>query len=228
MQYQFPVFENLCPGWEKHTHLGIRRIFSKDSQVFDIAKPIDGIYYVKKGSIEVILNTQAGPEKVLYYVGPGCIFGEVSCFVAGDSGEAHVRTRSDCEIYFFKKELIEGQIANNHPELLIEMIRAAAYKIRMYGILLQDSLASDHYVRVCKMLVYLAMYKDPGIPPGQVVVTIKPDITQVDMARLMGIHRITLTKAVSKLKKQGILEHFSKNKLVILNFPVLCTLTGGY
>jgi predicted transcriptional regulator of viral defense system len=78
------------------------------------------------------------------------------------------------------------------------------------------------------MLVYLAMYKDPGIPPGQVVVTIKPDITQVDMARLMGIHRVTLTKAVSKLKKQGILEHFSKNKLVILNFPVLCTLTGGY
>jgi CRP-like cAMP-binding protein len=224
MQYQLPIFENLCPSWETITHLGIRRTFLKGEQVFDLANPIDGIYYVKKGAVEVILHTIHGPEKVLYYVGPGCIFGEVSCFVAGDSSEAGVRTRSDCECYFFSRETVEGLVSRLHPHLLIELIRAEAYKIRMYGVLLQDSLNSDNFVRVCKMLVYLAHFKDAHIQTEQNEVIFQPDMTQNDMARLMGIHRVTITKALSRLKRMGILDHFSKKSLVISDFPALCRL----
>lgn len=224
MQYELPIFENLCPGWELVTHLGIRRTFQKGSQVFDIAVPINGIYYVKKGAVEIILHTLHGPEKVLYYVGPGCVFGEVSCFVAGDSGEARVRTRSDCECYFFSREMLEGTIAHQHPELLIELIRAAAYKIRMYGVLLQDSLNNDNFVRVCKMLVYLAHFKQGAIAEGQKQVHLQPDLTQNDMARLMGVHRVTVTKAISRLKQMGIVQHFSKKSLEISDFPELCRL----
>jgi CRP-like cAMP-binding protein len=225
MQYQLPIFENLCPSWEQVTRLGICRTFAKGSQVFDIANPINGIYFVKKGLIEVILHTLHGPEKVLYYVGPGCIFGEVSCFVPGDSGEALVRTRSECECYFFSREAIEGVIASQYPHLLIELIRAEAYKIRMYGVLLQDSLNNDNFVRVCKMLVYLARYKEVQLAEGQKQVCLKPDMTQSDMARLMGLHRVTVTKALSRLKSLGIIQRFSKRSLEICDFPALCRLT---
>jgi CRP-like cAMP-binding protein len=223
MQYQLPIFENLCPSWHKITHLGIRRTFVKGSQVFDIADPIDGIYFMTRGSVEVVLNTLHGPEKVLYYVGPGCIFGEVSCFVVGDSGEAHVRVRSDCECYFFSRDTIESQIASQYPQLLIELIRAEAYKIRMYGLLLQDSLNNDIFVRVCKMLVYLARFKQVQTSQEKQI-SFEPDMTQNDMARLMGIHRVTVTKALSRLKKMGIIRHFSKRSLEISDFPALCRL----
>jgi len=228
MQYQFPVFENLCPSWENISHLGIHRVFIKGSIIFDISDPINGVYYIRKGSVEVILNTQHGPEKVLYYVGPGGIFGEVSCFVAGDRGEARVRARSDCECYFFKRDLLEGTIANQHPKLLIELIRASAYKIRMYGVLLQDSLNNDNFTRVCKMLVYLARYKQFQMQPAgdQKLARLQPDMTQNDMARLMGIHRVTVTKAIGRLKAMGILKHFSKNLLEISDFPALCLLSN--
>ena len=221
MQYQLPIFENLCPAWETVTHLGIRRKFLKGSQIFDIANPINGVYFVAKGSVEVILNTQHGSEKVLYYVGPGCIFGEVSCFVAGDSGEARVRARSDCDCYFFSRETIEGIVARQYTGLLLELIRAEAYKIRMYGILLQDSLNNDNFVRVCKMLVYLAHFKQAQITTSQKEVSFQPDITQSDMARLMGIHRVTVTKALSRLKNLGIIHHFSKKSLLISDYQAL-------
>ena len=224
MQYQLPIFENLCPSWEKIAHLGIRRTFLKGSQVFDIANPISGVYFVKKGAVEVILYTQRGPEKVLYYVGPGCIFGEVSCFVVGDSGEARVRARSEVECYFFSRETIEGVIARQHPGLLIELIRAEAYKIRMYGVLLQDSLDNDNFVRVCKMLVYLAHFKQAEIPAEQKHVAFQPDMTQNDLARLMGIHRVTVAKALGELRGMGILTGFTKKSVVIADFPRLCGL----
>ena len=96
--------------------------------------------------MEIPLYTLHGPEKVLFYVGPGCVFGEVSCFVTGERDEASVRARTDCVLYFFSRDLIEGVIASQYPHLLIELVRALAYKLRMYGVLLQDSLNSDNFM----------------------------------------------------------------------------------
>lgn len=222
--YQLPIFENLCPSWANVSHLGIRRAYPKGSQIFDLSSSVNGIYFVKEGVIEIILHTLHGPEKVLFHVGPGCIFGEVTCFVTGESGEASARARSDCVLYFFHKDLIEGIIANQHPYLLLELIRAAAYKIKMYGVLLQDSLNSNNFIRVCKMLVYLARYKGVNTDEGGKQVVFRPDMTQKDMARLMGVHRVTVTKAVSRLKEMGIIRRFSKSALEISDFPALCDL----
>lgn len=224
MQYQLPIFENLCPGWQKIAHLGIRRVFARGAWIIEMDTPINGVYLVKEGSVEVVLDTLHGPEKVLYYVGPGSIFGEVSCFVSSQSDEAHVRARSACVCYFFSREQIEGIIASHYPHLLIELIRAEAHKIRMYGVLLQDSLDSDHFMRVCKMLIYLARFRRGDIAPDQIQVNIQPEITQTDMARLMGIHRVTVTKAINRLKRLGILKGFTKKSLEISDFPALCHL----
>jgi len=224
MQYQLPIFENLCPSWSTILHLGIRRSFPKGSEIIDLITPVNGVYFVKEGSVEVPLYTEHGPEKVLFYVGPGCIFGEISCFVGGEADEASVRARTDCILYFFSRELIEGTIASQHPQLLIELIRASAYKIRMFSVLLRDSLNSDNFLRVCKMLVYLVRFKEVEIAPGQKQVTVQPEMTQQDLARLMGLHRVTVTKALSRLKTMGLLQHFSKKKLQITDFPALCRL----
>jgi CRP-like cAMP-binding protein len=224
MQYQLPIFENLCPSWGNVSHLGIRRAYPKGSQIFDLSSLVNGVYFVKEGVIEIILYTLHGPEKVLFHVGPGCIFGEVSCFVTGESGEASARARSDCVLYFFHKDLIEGTIAHHHPQLLLELIRATAYKIKMYGVLLQDSLNSSNFIRVCKMIVYLARYKGVNIDQGSIQIVFQPDMTQRDMARLMGVHRVTVTKAVSRLKQMGIIRRFSKMSLEISDYPALCQL----
>ena len=222
MQYQIPIFENLCPSWEKISHLGIRRTFSKGSEIVDLITPVDGVYYIQEGSVEVPLYTLRGPEKVLYHMGRGCIFGEISCFVVGENyDEASVRARSDCVLYFFSREVIENTIANHHPQLVIDLVRALAYKVRMYGVLLRDTLNSDNFVRVCKMLVYLVRFKGLDTQ-DQVRITIRPEMTQYDIARLMGVHRVTVTKAISRLKALGIVRRFSKNSLEISDYPRLC------
>jgi CRP-like cAMP-binding protein len=224
MQYQLPMFENLCPSWEKVLPLGKRYLFPKGSKIFELDDIIFGVYFILNGSVEINLFTIQGPEKVLFIVGKNCIFGEVSCFMDGDSGEAIARARSDCELYFFKKETINGIIAREHPELLIELVQSLAYKIRMYTVLLKDDLISNQFIRVCKMLVYLLRYKEVDVPPRQQTVSFRPDITQNDMARLMGVHRVTVTKAISKLKSMGIIARFTRKTLEISNLPELLSL----
>lgn len=221
MQFQLPFFENLCPSWGAITELGVRHTFPKGSKIIGLEDAVDGIYYIEEGIVETPLYTSHGPEKVLFYLGPGCVFGEVSCFVPGESDEASVGARTDCVVFFFGRNLLEGVIAHQHPHLLLELIRASAYKIRMYGVLLQDSLESDNFLRVCKMLVYLIRFKGVDLAKAPPQVSIQPGLTQTDIARLMGVHRVTVTKAISRLKKLGILTHFSKKTLEIADFPAL-------
>jgi CRP-like cAMP-binding protein len=66
MFYQLPIFENLCPSWEKVLHLGVREAFPKGSRIFFTEELINGLYYIVDGSIEINLHTVHGPEKVLF------------------------------------------------------------------------------------------------------------------------------------------------------------------
>ncbi len=224
MFYQLPIFENLCPSWEKVLNLGIREVFPKGSRIFFTEDLVDGFYYIVEGSIEINLHTVHGPEKVLFIVGRGCIFGEVSCFIGGDAEEASARTRSDSVLYYFKKETIENVIARRYPELMIELVQTVSYKARMFTELLTDELISNEFTRVCKMLVYLVRFREIHIESGQKRVVFNPEMTQLDIARLMGVHRVTVTKAIGQLKSRGIIRQFSKKCLDISDFPELLRL----
>jgi len=224
MQYAFPVFERLCPSWDQVTHLATRLTYPKGSLILGMEAPADGVYYIKEGQVDTALYTLAGPEKVLYCVGPGCVFGEASCFSTGTTGEASVWARTDCVLYFFPKETVEGPIARNHPHLLVEMAGLLGHIVRMYGIWLQDSLSQDYFVRVCRILVYFVRWKRGRLPGGRVL--IQADLTQNDLAKLLGVHRVTVTKAVARLKDLGVLRRFTRTELEIADFQALCRLAG--
>jgi CRP-like cAMP-binding protein len=225
MQFEFPVFENLCPSWDRATHLATRQVHPKGSLLLDMEAPAEGVFYIKEGQVDTVLYTLHGPEKVLYCVGRGCLFGEASCFSTGVTGEATVWARTPCIIYFFRKETVEGLIARQHPELLLEMIGMLGHIVRMYGISLRDSLSQDYFVRVCRILVYFVRWKlGPQVPGSQVL--IQSDVTQSDLAKLLGVHRVTVTKAVGRLKELGIINHFTKSELDIADFQGLCRLGG--
>ena len=226
-QYQFPIFEDLCPSWGGIAHLGTCRRIAKGEVILGMGAAIDGVYFVEAGIVESMLVTHTGPEKVLYRIGRGCVFGEVCCFVGGLNEEVFVKARTDCILYFFTRETIEGVIARDHPGLLLEVIRILGHIVRMYGVHLQDSLNLDFFVRVCRFLVYLVRFKDADPVGLEVQVVVESGVTQGDMARLLGVHRVTVSKAVRKLKELGVLRRFTKRELEISDFPRLRQLSEG-
>jgi CRP-like cAMP-binding protein len=224
VQYEFPVFEHLCPSWGRVTHLGTRQVYPKGALILDMDVPAKGVYFVHDGFVDTALYTLHGPEKVLYGIGQGCLFGEASCFSTGMTGEATVWARTACTVYFFKKETVEGPIAKEHPELLVEMVGLLGHIVRMYGVWLQDSLSQEYFERVCRILIYFVRWKlGENVQPGRAVL-IHDELSQNDIAKLLGIHRVSVTKAVSRLKELGILRRFTKTELDIADYHQLCRL----
>ena len=75
MQFNFPIFEQLCPSWDAVTHLGRRLENPRGALILDMEVPAQGVYYVKEGQVDTVLYTLEGPEKVLYGIGTGSVFG---------------------------------------------------------------------------------------------------------------------------------------------------------
>jgi CRP-like cAMP-binding protein len=109
---------------------------------------------------------------------------------------------------------------------MVELIGMLGHIVRMYGIWLQDSLSQDYFVRVCRILVYFVRWKHGlGVHDGNQVL-IQSDMTQNDIAKLLGIHRVSVTKAVRRLKELGVVRHFTKSELDIADYQGLCRLGG--
>jgi CRP-like cAMP-binding protein len=164
---------------------------------------------------------------VLYAIGTGALFGEACCFSTGFTGEASVWARTPCVLYFFRRETVEEVIAREHPELILEMVGLLGYIVRMFAVWMRDSLTQDYFERVCRILVYYVEWKGVSPDPATGEVVIHADLTQNDLARLLGIHRISVAKAVRRLKETGILLRFTKRVLHIADFPRLVRISGA-
>ena len=67
--------------------------------------------------------------------------------------------------------------------------------------------------RICRFL-YMRIPTDTS---GQTDRWVQPALNQQELASLLGVHRVTLNKALRELEKEGILGPYSKNEVCILD-----------
>jgi CRP/FNR family transcriptional regulator, cyclic AMP receptor protein len=58
----------------------------------------DVLYYIIRGSVEVMIEDEDGNEMVLAYLNKGQFFGEMGLFSDSQQRSAWVRTRTQCEL----------------------------------------------------------------------------------------------------------------------------------
>jgi CRP/FNR family cyclic AMP-dependent transcriptional regulator len=80
----------------------------------------DVLYYVIKGSVEVLIEDEEGNEMVLAYLNKGQFFGEMGLFNEQPARSAWVRTRNQCELAEMTYPRFR-QIAAESPTLLFEL-----------------------------------------------------------------------------------------------------------
>ena len=88
----------------------------------------DVLYYVIKGSVEVLIEDEEGNEMVLAYLNKGQFFGEMGLFNEQPARSAWVRTRSQCELAEMTYPRFR-QIAAESPTLLFELATQLASRL---------------------------------------------------------------------------------------------------
>ncbi len=198
--------EDLLSGLAAHLR---RKSFRRGTMIFHKDQAGDALYIIASGKVNIILPDEAGNELVIDKWGPGDVFGEMA-LLDGQPRSASAQTSEDAVTYTLSREEFQRYLSSS-PGLasaLIELLSTRLRHVMRYA----ESLAFlDVHGRIALTLRDLAKQYGVTTPDGT---EIDLELTQAELARMVGATRERVNRALASFRAQGILDLRGK-KIVI-------------
>ncbi|MDD4700752.1 MAG: Crp/Fnr family transcriptional regulator [Desulfovibrio sp.] len=175
------------------------------------------MYFLVSGKLRLTALSASGGEKIIWYLGEGCCFNEIILFLENngnaplisDNASFRYECVEDCYVQKFAPEEVR-RLGKSFPELLLNLCQSYSVKVTLLAQQVVSLSLESHLTRVCKFLA-------TRIIPGSSPLRARRDLPLFEMAGLLGMHRITLYKALRSAQSSGLLT-FDKNsdEVVIL------------
>lgn len=206
------AIEGSNTAWEKVLHKARRLSYPKHHEI-----PTSGsgdFYYLISGRLKLSCLAADGQERIVMRIGPGSLFNEVSHL--HHSPHAHsLQTLTPCEVAAFPGSLLDDEkFYREHPDLIRNLVQTLGLKAGAFFAQLFDSGLLEVRGRVCRMLYQL--WEENGRKAS-----FRPELSQGDMAAMLGVHRSSLCRELRTLREEGVIGSFSKANLEILLPEVL-------
>lgn len=183
--------------------------FRRGHTIVTEGEPGDRMYVILEGKVKVGRQTSDGRQNLLAVLGPTEVFGELSVFDFG------TRTSTVTAITNVRAVSIERVALNawmgEHPGLGEQLLRVLARRLRDTHSSVADLIFTDVPGRVAKLLLQLEQRfgvthgAEAGAPGGAVrhTVRVEHDLTQEEIAQLVGASRETVNKALAEFVERG-------------------------
>jgi CRP/FNR family cyclic AMP-dependent transcriptional regulator len=170
--------------------------------LFTEGEPGDRLYIVTAGKIKLGRTSADGRENLLAVLGPGEMFGELSLFDPGPR-TATATAVTDSRVLGLSHDDLQPWL-RSRPEVAVPLLKALAKRLRRTNENLADLVFSDVPGRVAKALLDLA--RRFGVQ-GDDGLHVTHDLTQEELAQLVGASRETVNKALAEFQQRGWIRH---------------------
>lgn len=212
---------NLNTPWARVLHLAERRCFRRN-QLIDVAASGTAtpyFYYIVSGTVRLSYVGAGGEERTILYAGPGTLM-NVPSVLAEDVENTMVVCTEDVDAAIFDAALLtDAAFAAAHPDLMLNLVHSLCIHLVIHSQHLGDASLAGSLGHVCR--IFWEMSEKCG---GKT--RFSPDMTQQELAALLGIHRTTLTRILCRLRGMGVVARYTKRDLHILNPDRLAALAA--
>lgn len=184
--------------------------FPRGSTVFHEGDPGDSLYIVLAGKVKIGRKAADGRENMLAVMGPSDQFGELSLFDPGPR-TATATALTDVRLARMHKTALRPWISE-HPEIAEQLLRVLARRLRRTNNIVADLIFTDVPGRVAKALLQLASRF--GTTEGQHI-RVTHDLTQEELAQLVGASRETVNKALADFVHRGWIRLEGKTVVIL-------------
>src|SRR5574342_545543 len=170
----------------------------KGEVVFNEGEPGDSLYIVLSGKIKHGPKSSDGRQNLIAVMGPSDMMGELSLFDPGPR-TATATAVVDSRLARLRKNALRPWLTNR-PEIAEQLLRVLARRLRRTNDALADLIFTDVPGRVAKNMLQMAGRfgtRDGG------VLRITHDLTQEELAQLVGASRETVNKALADFAARG-------------------------
>ena len=166
--------------------------------VFNEGEAGDSLYIVMVGKIKLSRRAPDGRENVLAVMGPSDQFGELSVFDPGPR-TATATAVTDVKLARMSQSALRAWI-EAPPEIGEQLLRVVARRLRRTNDSVADLIFTDVPGRVAKALLQMADRFGSRESDG---LRVKHDLTQEELAQLVGASRETVNKALADFASRG-------------------------
>jgi CRP/FNR family transcriptional regulator, cyclic AMP receptor protein len=158
----------------------------------------DRLYVVGDGKIKLGQSSNDGRENLLAVLGPGEMFGELSLFDPGPRTATATAVTEVALLALGHADLVPW--LTGRPEVSLSLLQQVAQRLRRTNEVVGDLVFSDVPGRVAKALLDLS--KRFGLQ-SENGVHVTHDLTQEELAQLVGASRETVNKALADFATRG-------------------------
>ena len=193
------IFQGVEPSTVSALTKQLRPVgFPLGHTVFAQGEPGDRLYIIISGKVKIGRCSPDGQENLLTILGPSDMFGEMSLFDPGPR-TASATTITEVRAVSMDRDALRAWIADR-PEIAEQLLRVLARRLRRTNNNLADLIFTDVPGRVAKQLLALAQ-RFGTQEDGSMRVT--HDLTQEEIAQLVGASRETVNKALAEFAQRG-------------------------
>jgi CRP/FNR family cyclic AMP-dependent transcriptional regulator len=165
----------------------------------------DGCYRVEDGLLKVTMVSRSGSERILAFLGPGHIVGELS-ILDGLPRSATVMAVRPTSLSSLSRAAFE-EFARKHPEIYKSLVTLLAARLRETD----GTIAAGSFLpvrgRVASTLLELAEHFGQDVGSGRIV--IRQKIGQGDLAAMAGIARENVSRILNDWQRRKLISRLS-------------------
>ena len=184
--------------------------FPRGTTIFEEGEPGDRLYIITSGKIKLARHAPDGRENLLTVMGPSDMFGELSIFDPGPRTSSAVCV-TEVTAATMNSEMLKQWVAD-HPAIAQQLLRVLARRLRRTNANLADLIFTDVPGRVAKTLLQLA--NRFGSQEGGAL-RVNHDLTQEEIAQLVGASRETVNKALATFAQRGWIRLEGKSVVIV-------------
>ena len=206
-----PLFEGLDEEGTKALRAGMAEVeLTRGERLFEEGEAGDKLYVVLDGKIKLTRTSGDGRENLTSVLGPGEMFGELSLFDPRPRTQGATAV-TDARLAALNHDELRKWLADR-PDVAMHLLRALVRRLRRTNDVLSDLVFTDVPGRVAKALLDLAerfgTLQDDGVQ-------VNHDLTQEELAQLVGASRETVNKALADFVARGWIQLHPKSVLLI-------------
>ena len=156
------------------------------------------VYVIVEGKLKLGTSSGDGRENLLSILGPGEMFGELSLFDPGPRTSTATAV-TDAKLFSLSHEKLIPWLKGN-PDVSLHLLARLAQRLRRTNEAVGDLVFSDVPGRVAKALIDLGERFGKQTPEGLFV---QHELTQEELAQLVGASRETVNKALADFAGRG-------------------------
>jgi CRP/FNR family transcriptional regulator len=186
------------------------RTLERGHVVFREGDTGDRLFLVLEGKVKISRAAADGRENLLAVLGSSEMFGELSLFDPGPR-TATVTTVTEATLVSLDHDDLRP-LLTERPGVAVQLLQALAQRLRRTNEAMADLVFTDVPGRVAKALLDLAEKFGAAEADGT---RVRHDLTQEELAQLVGASRETVNKALSEFAHRGWLRIEGRSVLLL-------------